>query len=106
VGLSKQSSFAADPASLETLTLSIAIETDPLLFGKLMETGLNDFVLRQNLVMAGIADLLSFRRRALQRLPDLLPPRIGAVSLAWCFNAGQVSVRMRRSRERSMRTDA
>jgi hypothetical protein len=40
------------------MTLSTPIETDPLLFGKLMETGLNDFVLRQNLVMASIADLL------------------------------------------------
>jgi hypothetical protein len=69
------------------MTLSVTIETDPLLFGKLLDTGLNDFVLRQNLVMAGIADLLSFRRRALQRLPDLLPPRGVAVSLARRFNA-------------------
>jgi hypothetical protein len=43
---------------------------------------------------------------ALQRLPDLLPPRSGALSLARCFNAGQVSVRMRRSRERSRRRSA
>ena len=43
---------------------------------------------------------------ALQRLPDLLPPHSGAVSLARCFNAGQVSVRMRRSRERSRRRSA
>jgi hypothetical protein len=39
------------------MTLSVTIETDPLLFGKLMDTGLNDFVLRQNLVMASITDL-------------------------------------------------
>jgi hypothetical protein len=32
-------------------------------------------------------DLLSFRRHALQRLPDLLPPRGGAVRLARRFNA-------------------
>jgi hypothetical protein len=31
--------------------------------------------------------LLSFRRHALQRLPDLLPPRGGAVSLARRFNS-------------------
>jgi hypothetical protein len=42
------------------VTLSIAIETDALPFGKVMETGLNDFVLRQNLVMDSIADLLCF----------------------------------------------
>ena len=38
------------------MTLSIRIETDTLLFGKIMETNLNDFVLRQILVMASIAD--------------------------------------------------
>ena len=43
------------------MTLSVTIETDPLLFGKLLDTGLNDFVLRQNLVMAGIADLIEAR---------------------------------------------
>jgi hypothetical protein len=58
VGLCKKSSVTADQASPETMTLSITIETDPLLFGKLMETGLNDFVLRRNLVMANITSLI------------------------------------------------
>jgi hypothetical protein len=40
------------------MTLSIKIETDTLLFGKLMGTGLNDFVLRRILVMASITDLI------------------------------------------------
>src|SRR6266511_499418 len=38
------------------------------------------------------ADLLSFRRLALRRLPDLFPPRSGAVSLARRFNANDIKL--------------
>jgi len=47
------------------MTLSIKIETDPLPFGKILETGLNDFVLRQIPVMASIADLIKAGRDTL-----------------------------------------
>jgi hypothetical protein len=71
VGLSKKSSVAADRASPETMTLSITIETDPSLFGKLVEAGMNDFVLRRNLVMASIADLDQFTIECTGKWRDL-----------------------------------
>ena len=54
-------------------------------------------------MFGSMADLLSFRR---QLYKDCLICSRGAVSLARCFNDGQVSVRMRRSRERSSRRNA
>ncbi len=58
------------------MTLSITIETDTLLFGKLMGTGLNDFVLRQILVMASIADLTAVSScvfRSAERMERRIP---------------------------------